>query len=247
MTDDSPAADDDLFAASDHDRFTDYLRERAEPAWTEATDHRFTEALLADTLPDEVFARYLVQDYAFVRTLASVVGHAAGQAPTLAAKAEFAAFLRTVATDEDDFFRRSFDALAVPEADREAPALHPVTARFDDLLRRAVHEGDYAETLAVLVPAEWVYLTWASRCESPPERFYLAEWVDLHRGAGFEGVVGFLRGELDDVGPTLSPHRERAVRRLFRRTVEYEVAFFDAAYEGVAAGDADGGSEARDG
>ncbi len=211
-------------------RFTDSLREHAEPAWTDATEHRFTEELLAGTVDDAVFRRYLVQDYAFVRTLASVVGYAAGQAPTVEAKAELAAFLGNVATDEDDYFRRSFDALDVPETDREDPAVAPVTARFDDLLLRAAHEGGYAETLAVLVPAEWVYLSWASRCETPPDRFYLAEWVELHRGPGFEGVVEFLRGELDAAGTDLSPGRERTVRDLFRRTVEYEVAFFDAAY-----------------
>ena len=228
------------FAESDHERFTDYLRASAAPAWTDATGHRFVEELLADTLDDAAFRRYLVQDYAFVRTLASVAGYAAGQAPTLAAKAEFAAFLGNVATDENDYFRRSFDALDVPEADREDPTLASVTARFDDLLRRAAHEGGYAETLAVLVPAEWVYLAWASRCETPPERFYLAEWIDLHRGSAFEGVVEFLRGELDAVGPDLPPARQRAVRDLFRRTVEYEVEFFDAAYEADELDEPDG-------
>lgn len=218
------------FAESDHDRFTDYLRASAEPAWTEATEHRFTEELLADEIDDAVFRRYLVQDYAFVRTLASVIGRAAAEAPTLAAKADFAGFLEVVATDEDDYFRRSFDALDVPEADREAPDLTATTAGFDDLLRRAAAEGDYAETLAVLVPAEWIYLAWASRADDPPERFYLAEWIDLHSGEAFEAVVEFLRSELDAVGADLSPRRERAVRRLFARTVAYEVAFFDAAY-----------------
>lgn len=218
------------FADGDRERFTDYLRAAAEPDWTEATDHRFTEQLLADEIDDAVFRRYLVQDYAFVRTLASVIGSAAAQAPTLPAKAEFAAFLETVATDESDYFRRSFDALDVPEADREPPELQPTTAGFDDLLRRAAAEGDYAETLAVLVPAEWIYLSWASRADGRPERFYLAEWIDLHSGAAFESVVAFLRSELDAVGPALSPRRERRVRRLFERTVAHEVAFFDAAY-----------------
>lgn len=218
------------FAESGHDRFTDYLQASAEPAWTEATEHRFTEQLLADEVDDAVFRRYLVQDYAFVRTLASVIARAAAEAPTLAAKAEFAGFLGAVTTDEDDYFRRSFDALDVPEVDREDPELTATTAGFDDLLRRAAAEGDYAETLAVLVPAEWIYLSWASRAEERPDRFYLAEWIDLHSGEEFEAVVEFLRSELDAVGPELSPRRERAVRRLFERTVAYEVAFFDDAY-----------------
>lgn len=40
----------------------------------------------------------------------------------------------------------------------------------------------------------------------------------------------WLRGELDAVGPDLSPRRQRRVARLFERTVDLEAAFFDAAY-----------------
>lgn len=216
----------------DHDRFTDYLRAQNEPAWSAATEHRFTEELLVGTVDDEVFARYLVQDYAFVETLADVIGYAAGQAPTLDAKETVAEFLLAVVTDEDDYFRRSFDALDVPESEWREPSLLDVTERFDDLLRAAAHEGGYAETLAVLVPVEWVYLSWASRAgDDRPDAFYLAEWVDLHVGPEFEATVAFLREELDVVAADLSPRRRARVERFFRRAVDLEVAFFDAAYD----------------
>ncbi|MFC7154295.1 TenA family protein [Halomarina halobia] len=217
---------------TDGERFTDRLRAGVADDWEAATEHRFTRELAAGTLDDAVFRRYLVQDFAFVNTLASVIGYAAAQAPALEAKAEFASFLRAVTTDESDYFARSFDALGVPEADRTDPTLAPVTERFEDLLLRAALDGGYAETLAVLVPAEWVYLTWASAAgDARPDAFYLAEWIDLHAGPEFESVVAFLRGELDAAAGTLSPERERRVERLFERCVALEVAFFDAAYE----------------
>jgi thiaminase/transcriptional activator TenA len=76
-------------------------------------------------------------------------------------------------------------------------------------------------------------LTWATRAAEGErsDRFYLDEWIDLHAIPAFESFVGWLRGQLDAVGPTLSPTRQREVARLFERTVELEVAFFDAAYE----------------
>ena len=83
------------------------------------------------------------------------------------------------------------DALDVPEAERGGLPQGRVVREFDDLLRRASREGGYAESLAVFVPAKWVYLTWT----------------------------------------TLATGRQRRVARLFERTVELEVAFFDAAYE----------------
>jgi len=212
-------------------RFTDWLRERSEPDWTDATDHRFVRELEAGTLDDAVFRRYLVQDYAFVETLTGAFGHAVGDAPTMEAKARLSGFLGTLTDEEGDYFERSFDALDVPERDRTDPERAEVTEAFEDLLVRAAHEGGYEETLAVLVPAEWVYLTWASSVSGSPDEFYLREWVDLHDAPAFESFVGWLRGELDEHGPDLSGRRQRRVERLFRRTVSLEVAFFDMAYE----------------
>ncbi len=220
------------FAESDFDRYTAWLRARTGPNWSAATEHRFVTELAAGELDDAIFRRYLVQDYTFVDALTSLVGHAAGHAPTVEARVELADFLTTVGTDEDEFFRRSFDALDVPDADRTDPDLWAVTRAFQDLLGRAARAG-YAESLAVLVPVEWVYLEWATAAaeEPRPDRFYLDEWIDLHAVPAFREFVGWIREELDDVGPALSPRRTQRVDRLFRRAVELEVAFFDGAYQ----------------
>ena len=217
-------------------RFTDWLRERSEPAWAEATDHRFTRELGDGEIDDGVFRRYLVQDYAFVETLVGTVGHAVGQAPTMAAKSRLVDFLGTLTDDENDYFERSFAALDVPESAYADPDLTTTTQAFADLLERASREGGYAETLAVLVPAEWVYLEWASEvADRAPggslDRFYLVEWIELHAVPAFEEFVGWLRSELDREGAAASERRQRKLERLFSRAVDLEVAFFDSAYE----------------
>jgi len=224
--------------ASDHEdpHVTGWLRELSEPAWTGATDHRFTRELHAGTIDDAVFRRYLLQDYAFLETLVGVFGHAVGDAPTMAAKSRLTDFLGTLTAAENDYFERSFEALDVPEADYTDPALAEPTAAFRDLLLRAAHEGDYAETLAVLVPAEWVYLTWATEGGDGdrPDRFYLDEWIDLHAIPAFDSLVGWLRAELDREVAAAGERRQARLAELFCRTVELEVAFFDAAYEGLS-------------
>lgn len=211
-------------------RFTDWLRERSEPDWTDATEHRFVRELADGTVDDAVFRSYLVQDYAFVRTLTGTFGHAVGQAPTVGATTTLTDFLATLTDEEDDYFERSFDALGVSDGDRTDPPRAAVTAAFEDLLTRAALEGGYAETLAVLVPVEWVYLTWARGADGSPEAFYLREWIDLHADPAFEAFVAWLRRELDEYGPALDARRQRRVERHFRRAVALEVRFFDAAY-----------------
>ncbi|WP_101297260.1 TenA family protein [Halegenticoccus soli] len=240
MTDDRPPepnadrSEDSVatrFADADADRFTDWLRDRSEPDWTAATEHRFVRELADGTIDDAAFARYLVQDYLFVESLAGLVGYAVGQAPSMAEKARLAEFLGTVTDEENDYFERSFEALGVPPERYRTPEPTETTAAFRDLLAAAAREGGYAETLAVFVPVEWAYRTWAGAVDAPDDPFYLREWIELHDTPEFDGFVAWLRGQLDEVGPTLAPRRQERVAELFERAVRLEVAFFDSAYE----------------
>ncbi|MFD1569613.1 TenA family protein [Halorubrum laminariae] len=218
------------------DRFTATLRDGVADEWTAATDHRFTRELGDGSLDGDAFARYVVQDYAVVEDLTAAFAVALADAPSTDARRRYVEFLDTLTDAENDFFERAFDAHGVPEGDRTDPDLAAPTAAFRDLLGRARHEGGYAETLAVLVPAEWVYLAWATRetTDRPADPLF-DEWIELHAAPPFAAFVDFLRSELDRVGPTLAPSRRERVADLFGRTVSLEVAFFDAAYgaEGV--------------
>lgn len=210
------------------DRYTTTLRDSVADEWTAATEHRFTHELGSGTLNDDVFARYVVQDYAFVDDLTAAFGAAVADAPSMAARRPYVEFLDTLTAAENDFFERAFDAYDVPEAARTHPELAPATAAFRDLIGRARREGGYAETLAVLVPAEWIYLVWASReADERPDDSLFDEWIELHAVPSFAEFVDFLRSELDRLGPGLAPRRRERVGELFARTVELEVAFFD--------------------
>lgn len=212
-------------------RFTDWLKDGAGSFWDRATRHAFTTELAGDTLADDVYRRYLIQDYVFIETLVTVLGHAVALAPGMPAKKRWAGFLAAITSEENDYFLRSFDALGVPETERETTALLPPIQAFADLMLDAARGGSYEEVLAVIVPAEWVYLTWAQAAPRPyPGRFYLSEWIELHDNPVFEEIVGWMRSELDRVGPGLSEERQTVVAARFRRLVELEVAFFDAAY-----------------
>lgn len=236
MSDQAKTAFEEYVLDTEHPRFTDWLRQRSEPTFTKATEHSFTRELGAGTLSDAAFAEYLVQDYAFVTDLVGAFGRTVGDAPSMASKRRLVEFLATLTDEENDYFERSFDALNVSPDRRSDPELEPPTEAFIDLLDSASRRGGYAESLAVLVPAEWIYAEWATAVKGGQERdefpFYLAEWIDLHANPAFVSFVEWFRGELDRVGPSLHPRRQRRVERLFARTVSLEAEFFEAAYRG---------------
>ncbi len=215
-------------------RFTDWIATRAEPYWTSATNHAFTRAIGDGSMPDEAYARYLIEDYTFITDLASTLGYLVAKAPNMRAKSRLSAFLALLTSEENDYFLRSFDALGVPAETYETAAQGPVTRAFADLLLTSSGKGSYAEGLTCLLCAEWCYLTWGRReAQKPrPEKFYLAEWIDLHAVSGFEDFVDWIRAELDEIGPALSPLKQETLAELFTRMSMLEDAFFEAAWTG---------------
>ena len=214
-------------------RFSDQLVAENAALWRAATAHRFVKELGADGLPEEVFRRYLVQDFAFLEALVTLLGYAVARAPEMPAKRRLAGFLAAVTGDETSYFERALTALGAADA-FAAPdkiALTETTERFRALMATVGARGTYAEILAVVTPAEWVYLEWARASPLPgPKRFYLAEWIELHAIPAFADLVGWLRSEFDREGAAAAPAARERLATLFRTTLELERDFFDAAF-----------------
>ena len=224
----------EFLAATPDAKFTDWLAARAEPFWSEATDHAFTRAIGDGTMPEAAYARYLIEDYTFITDLASTLGYLVAKAPRMPSKTRLSAFLALLTSEENDYFLRSFAALGVPPETYETAAQGPTTRAFAELLLTSAGKGTYAEGLACLLCAEWCYLTWGLReAKKPrPNAFYLAEWIDLHAAPGFEDFVNWLREEMDGIGPSLSSDEQENVAVLFRHMSTLEFAFFEAAWSG---------------
>lgn len=213
-------------------RPTDWLRDQCAADWAAAVDNPFVRELAAGTLGREKLAAYLVQDYtfieAFVRLLASQIAHAPGLPDALPG----AQFLGIIAGPENTYFQRSFEELNVPEHDRTAPKLTPVAQDFQALMNEAARSGRYEKMLAVLVGAEWSYLSWATpyadRVESLP--FIYGEWIALHSGDYFESVVEYFRSQLDQTWDGLDEAAKAETLETFRRMIALEKAFFEESY-----------------
>ena len=81
--------------------------------------------------------------------------------------------------------------------------------------------------------AEWSYLSWGEKVLDFTNReadFTTWEWVDLHSGEYFAGVVAYLRGLLDKEGMLLDANGRDRCKDAFLRAVQCEEDFFDMAY-----------------
>lgn len=212
-------------------RPTDMLRDRAGDIWTAATTHEFCTELADGTLPLDKMRWYLAQDYQFIDSFVRLLASAIAKAPSLADSVPAAQFLAVITGPENTYFLRSFEALGMDAAEQN-PAPAAPTEGFIALMDETAASGRYELMLAVLVVAEWVYLSWATPVNPPKDDlpFYFAEWINLHAGDGFEGVVDYLRSQLDAAWPALSEDAQAEVSDYFLRAVSLEKDFWDAAY-----------------
>ena len=222
----------DFLTANTGARFSDWLAARAEPMWSQACSHPFTAAIGDGTMPKGAYARYLIEDYTFIADLASTLGYLVAKAPSMRAKSRLAGFLALLTSEENDYFLRSFEALGVAPEIYERAEQGPIIARFAELLTSASRDGSYGEGLACLLCAEWCYLRWGLReAEKPrPDAFYLAEWIDLHAVDGFQDFVGWLRAEMDALGPTLPLDQQETLAARFAKMSALEALFFETAW-----------------
>ncbi|MDD7939395.1 TenA family protein [Actinomycetospora lutea] len=206
--------------------FSEHLRAATAPTWEAATGHRFVAELWAGTIDDAVLARYLVQDALFLDRFVALLGAAVASADRTGPRLAIARQLGTVAGEEDDYFGRALHRLG---ATAPVEPLAP-TRGFLEIMDEARRSGSYPEVLTVLLVAEWLYLDWAARPQPSPRDWLHREWIDLHRGSAFAAWVELLRTETDRVAQDADAATRERMGELFRRTVDLELAFFDAAY-----------------
>ncbi|MBT4907567.1 MAG: TenA family protein [Rhodospirillaceae bacterium] len=220
------------------ERLSDQLRDTHRTEWDAAVAHRFVRELVADTIDDKVYARYLTLDYGFINDLTGAVGHAVAMAPGMPEKTRFSQFLGVLTDEENDYFLRSFAAFGQPAPTFDNPLQHPVLDDFGALMARQRIPGTYLDILAVLVPVEWVYLTWASaasdavaRGAAMPERFYLAEWITLHALPAFRDFVEWMRAEFDREAAEADAASRTRAEAAFKDALKLEARFFEATFE----------------
>jgi thiaminase (transcriptional activator TenA) len=196
--------------------------------WDAMQEHQFVQDVESDRMTTAVFERYLVFEHRFVETAVLIVGQAMLKAPGTEQRHRWIAVLHALSNEQLPAFAEFFASLGIEPAG--TAALPASVEAFDRGMLSMAQSGDYADALAIMLAAEWMYATWCSRARTAaitiPE---LQRWVALHAEPGFLDQVAWLRAEIDAL-PAGDAHFDRLSAR-FRRALALEIAFHDAPYE----------------
>ena len=213
-------------------RFTEQLREAADPIWRSQLDHPFVRGIASGDLDPKRFEHWVRQDYLFLIEYCRLFGLAAARAPDLATLVAFADLLQATARTEMDLHRGLAAEIGVGAADLEREEMAPTTRAYTDFLVRTAATGDFAELCAALLPCMWGFSEIGvslARSARPDDPRY-ASWIDSYASEEFATLAGWCRDLVDGLAEgAAAPLRER-MKAAFVTSSRYELAFWDMAW-----------------
>jgi thiaminase (transcriptional activator TenA) len=213
--------------------FTEELWAAAEPLYAAILGHPFIRGLTDGTLPREAFRHFVVQDSHYLRDYARALAVCAAKAPTERDVRAFADDAVGALVAEQGMHAEFLTAFGDSAEQAAAEPVLPTTRAYTSYLLATVHQGSFAEAVAVVLPCYWIYARVGERllAASSPDPLY-ARWIAAYGDEAFQSVVRRVLELTDRLGEELSAaERGRAIGH-FTTTARYEWMFWDAAWRG---------------
>jgi hydroxymethylpyrimidine kinase/phosphomethylpyrimidine kinase len=202
-----------------------------EPSWTdrwwadvrevlqETIECDFLVGMRDGTLDPGAFAGYLAQDVHYLRAYER---HLAllGTASTGDERAFWVAAAEGCAVEARDLHHRR---LAGTHAD---DPVHPTCAGYLDHLRAAAESGSADVLAAAVLPCFRVYAWVGTQLGQVPAEHPYADWIAAYGDPGFAAASVSATRWVERRAAAASPAERGAMTRAFRRSVEWELAFF---------------------
>ncbi|TSD13135.1 bifunctional hydroxymethylpyrimidine kinase/phosphomethylpyrimidine kinase [Curtobacterium sp. KBS0715] len=205
--------------------YTDVWWADAASVLQETIDCAFLVGLRDGTLEPEVFAGYLAQDVhylrAYERHLAALgVGAPGAGSDAGAAAAFWAAAAQGCADEARDLHHRR---LAGSHAD---DPVHPTCAGYLAHLQQAADSGSAAVLAAAVLPCFRVYAWVGSQLGVAPDGHAFADWITAYGDPGFAASSAEATRLVEELARAATPDERGRMARAFRRSTEWELAFF---------------------
>ncbi|MCB8883515.1 TenA family protein [Acidisoma cellulosilytica] len=206
-----------------------WIRTENKAIWEAMQTHRFVTDIEKEQLPREVLCRYFFFEHAFVETAVQIFAYALLKAPGFAQRRRLIATLSALSEAQLVWFQDCFASLGIGQT---GEALPPAVTAFAEGMLAIARDGDYADIVAIMLAAEWMYGTWCVRAHRRPSAEpMLRSWVQLHAEPEFLDGADWLRAEVNREAARLNDAQRARLATLFGRALQLEIDFHEAAYD----------------
>lgn len=213
--------------------FTEELYRAARPIWDAQVEHPFVQGITDGSLDEEIFKRWILQDYLYLKEFARVFAWAAAKADRLESMGWYARMLELTLDTEMALHRQYAARFGLSVDDLENQEMWPTTRAYTDFLVRTAADGDLADLLAALLPCAWGYVHIAQRISSgsrPSDQRY-ADWIDQYTAEEFAEAAAWLRRELERLSEGATDQKKKRLTGLFLQSSRYEWQFWEMCWK----------------
>ena len=203
------------------------LRDEAAPIREACLRHPFVRGIGDGTLPPEVFARWVRQDWLYLQRYVEVLARAARLAPTSGARARWSDLCALTVDHELDLHRAFAARFGLTPAALDATTPYAATAAYGRFLAESA--AAYPRLVAAVVPCGvgYVEIARALAAQPAPADARYADWIRTYDDPVFREAVAWMEAELDAHGPSGD-----RVEETYRAGTRHELAFWDALWTG---------------
>jgi thiaminase (transcriptional activator TenA) len=214
--------------------FTDELFGAARPIWDAQLEHPFVRGIADGSLDPEVFKRWVLQDYLYLKDFARLFAWAVAKADRLESMGWYAAVLNLTLNTEMDLHRQYAGRFGLTADDLERETIWPTTRAYTDFLVRSAADGDMADLVAALLPCAWGYVYIAQEMVKgePPEDARYADWIAQYASPEFAEAAEWLRTEMNRLAEGATAEKRERLRELFVLSSRYEWQFWEMCWRG---------------
>jgi thiaminase (transcriptional activator TenA) len=213
---------------------TDELYRAARPIWDAQLEHPFVKGIGDGSLDPDVFQRWVVQDYGYLKEFSRIFAWAVAKAQRLDSMGWYAQVLNLTLNTEMELHRSYAARFGVTPGELEEAEMWPTTRAYTDFLVRTAADGDMADLLAALLPCAWGYIHIGralAEAEPPNDQRY-RDWIDQYASEEFAEAGAWLRSELDREAAGATAEKRARIEHLFLLSSRYELRFWDMCWEG---------------
>ncbi len=214
--------------------FSDELYAAARPIWEAQVRHPFVAGIGDGSLDEDVFKRWVLQDYRYLKEFARVFAWAVAKAERLESMGWYAAVLNLTLNTEMELHRSYAARFDLEPADLEAAEMWPTTRAYTDFLVRTAADGDMADLVAALLPCAWGYVHVAQQLAkgAPPRDQRYADWIAQYSSDEFAEAAEWLKVEMNHLAASASPEKRERLTDLFVVSSRYEWQFWEMCWNG---------------
>jgi thiaminase/transcriptional activator TenA len=216
--------------------FADELFVHVRHIWDAQLSHAFVRGLGDGSLPTERFARWVRQDYLYLKEYARLFAWAVAKADRLESMGWYAAVLHLTLNTEMALHREYAQRFGIAPVELEAEPMWPTTRAYTDFLIRTAADGEMADLVAALLPCAWGYVYIAQELAKgkPPADQRYADWIAQYVSADFVQAAEWLKAEMNRLAEGATPPKCRRLMEIFEVSSQYEWLFWEMCWKGEA-------------